>query len=241
MGAAAGRAGPASITSAIAASSAAARAATRGRRRSASRRARVLVDQLAVLGVDEQQRAEPGGRVHRRPRAPSASRCAELVDAGVEQEALEPEHARPRAAAPRSAEVARARRRPRTRRRPRPARRPPRAWSSSAATVVVGGIEFSGMSTSVVTPPAAAARVAVAKPSHSVRPGSLTWTWVSTRPGSSTSSSSRSTTRAGGRRLVVRRDGRDPTAARRRPPTATSAPSTRRAGRGRRGRGQLPR
>ena len=30
---------------------------------------------------------------------------------------------------------------------------------------------FSGMSTSVVTPPAAAARVAVAKPSHSVRPG----------------------------------------------------------------------
>ncbi len=37
----------------------------------------------------------------------------------------------------------------------------------------------------VVTPPAAAARVAVAKPSHSVRPGSLTCTWVSTRPGSS--------------------------------------------------------
>ena len=33
------------------------------------------------------------------------------------------------------------------------------------------------MSTSVVTPPAAAARVAVAKPSHSVRPGSLMWTW----------------------------------------------------------------
>lgn len=37
------------------------------------------------------------------------------------------------------------------------------------------------MSTIVVTPPAAAARVAVAKPSHSVRPGSLTCTWVSTR------------------------------------------------------------
>jgi len=28
-----------------------------------------------------------------------------------------------------------------------------------------------------------AARVAVAKPSHSVRPGSLTCTWLSTRPG----------------------------------------------------------
>ena len=56
------------------------------------------------------------------------------------------------------------------------------------STVVVGGRELSGMSTRVVMPPAAAARVAVQKPSHSVRPGSLTWTWVSTRPGSRTSS-----------------------------------------------------
>jgi hypothetical protein len=68
---------------------------------------------------------------------------------------------------------------------------------SSASTEVVGGIELSGMSTMVVTPPAAAARVAVAvavaKPSHSVRPGSLTCTWLSTRPGSSTSSSASST------------------------------------------------
>jgi len=39
------------------------------------------------------------------------------------------------------------------------------------------------MSTIVVMPPAAAARVAVSKPSHSVRPGSLTCTCVSTRPG----------------------------------------------------------
>ena len=54
-----------------------------------------------------------------------------------------------------------------------------------------GGREFSGISMIVVTPPAAAARVAVANPSHSVRPGSLTWTWVSTRPGSSTWSSVR--------------------------------------------------
>ena len=64
------------------------------------------------------------------------------------------------------------------------------AWSSATSrlslrpsTVVVGGMEFSGMSMMVVTPPAAAARVADAKPSHSVRPGSLTWTCVSTRPG----------------------------------------------------------
>jgi hypothetical protein len=40
------------------------------------------------------------------------------------------------------------------------------------------------MSTSVVAPPAAAAAVAVAKPSQWVRPGSSTWTWLSTRPGS---------------------------------------------------------
>ena len=50
------------------------------------------------------------------------------------------------------------------------------------------------MSTSVVIPPAAAAAVAVANPSQWVRPGSSTWTWLSTRPGSSTSSSARSTT-----------------------------------------------
>ena len=78
-------------------------------------------------------------------------------------------------------------------------------FSSSAATVVVGGTQLSGMSTIVVTPPAAAARVAVAKPSHSVRPGSLTCTWVSTSPGSSTSSSARSTMRsaAGGSSYAV--------------------------------------
>jgi hypothetical protein len=57
--------------------------------------------------------------------------------------------------------------------------------------VVVAGMELSGMSRIVVTPPAAAARVADAKPSHSVRPGSLTWTCVSTRPGIRTSSSRR--------------------------------------------------
>src|ERR1700689_4090285 len=66
--------------------------------------------------------------------------------------------------------------------------------SASAATDTVGGSEFSGMSPPVVTPPAAAARVAVTNPSHSARPGSLTCTWVSTRPGSS-ARSPRSTSR----------------------------------------------
>ena len=68
---------------------------------------------------------------------------------------------------------------------------------------------LSGMSTIVVTPPAAAARVALAKPSQSVRPGSLTWTWVSTSPGSSTSSSASTTTSAPLGVGVVRTDGDD--------------------------------
>src|SRR5215475_6752332 len=75
---------------------------------------------------------------------------------------------------------------------------PPRAVGRlrrSALAVVVGGRQLSGMSTSVVTPPSAEARVALAKPSHSVRPGSLTWTWVSTTPGSSTSWLGSSSTR----------------------------------------------
>ena len=59
---------------------------------------------------------------------------------------------------------------------------------SRAAALTVGGMLLSGMSRIVVTPPAAAARVAVSNPSHSVRPGSLTCTCVSTRPGSRTSS-----------------------------------------------------
>ena len=54
--------------------------------------------------------------------------------------------------------------------------------SNVAASQMVG-YEFSGMSTTVVTPPAAAALVPVSKPSHSSRPGSFRWTWTSTRPG----------------------------------------------------------
>ena len=47
------------------------------------------------------------------------------------------------------------------------------------------------MSINVVTPAAAAALVAESKPSHSVRPGSLMCTWVSTSPGISTSCGAR--------------------------------------------------
>lgn len=67
---------------------------------------------------------------------------------------------------------------------------------SRAGTFTVAGTEFRGMSTMVVTPPAAAARVAVAKPSHAVRPGSLTWTRVTTSPGIRVSPSASSDTRA---------------------------------------------
>ena len=63
--------------------------------------------------------------------------------------------------------------------------------------VTVAGMLFSGMSTIVVTPPAAAAAVAVANPSHSVRPGSFTCTWLSTSPGSSTSVSATVTASSG--------------------------------------------
>ena len=63
-----------------------------------------------------------------------------------------------------------------------------RRFVSSASTDVVAGTLLSGMSTIVVTPPAAAARVACTKPSQSVRPGSLTCTWESTRPGRTTRS-----------------------------------------------------
>ncbi len=69
--------------------------------------------------------------------------------------------------------------------------------------MVVGGMLLSGMSTSVVTPPAAAARVAVAKPSHSVRPGSLMWTCESTMPGEMMASPASTTRTPGGSWPVV--------------------------------------
>lgn len=52
---------------------------------------------------------------------------------------------------------------------------------------------YSGMSTMVVTPPAAAALVALQNPSQEARPGSFTWTWQSTMPGITTLSPTSST------------------------------------------------
>ena len=191
-------------TSSIASSSAAT-GATRGRSRSGADRAPArclpLVERRRELGVDEQRRAEPARigiaarelgladvsgtrrrrestRKHLKPSTPSATRPASSP-------------ALPGTTPPQSpTSTAHARRR---------ARASPRAPSS----VVVGGMQLSGMSTRVVTPPAAAARVAVSKPSHSVRPGSLMCTWVSTRPGQDASSPA-SSTRAG-RHVVPRR------------------------------------
>ena len=85
------------------------------------------------------------------------------------------------------------------------------------------------MSTMVVTPPAAAARVAVGKPSHSVRPGSLTCTWVSTRPGSRATSPRSSTgpvADVGGRRPATAaiRPSKTQTAAGRSPSGSTDPP-----------------
>jgi hypothetical protein len=54
-------------------------------------------------------------------------------------------------------------------------------WKASA--LVVTGVEFSGISTSVVIPPVIAALVAVSNPSQPVRPGSLIWTCGSIKPG----------------------------------------------------------
>ena len=84
------------------------------------------------------------------------------VDAGVNEEALEARNARARPAA--SAHAALPRTTPphaaqSTHALPRAAAR----LASSACTSMVSGTQFSGMSTSVVTPPAAAARVAVSK------------------------------------------------------------------------------
>ena len=61
-----------------------------------------------------------------------------------------------------------------------------RNFSSKAFEVVVTGVEFNGMSTNVVMPPAIAALVAVSKPSQSVLPGSLICTCGSVTPGIST-------------------------------------------------------
>ena len=172
-------------------------------------RVRRPVDERRVFGVHDDQRvAGLGEHRHRGLHLVDADR-RELVDARVHEEALEPEDARPRRAARDRAAL--------------PGTTPPQnptstntspsaaaRFTASASTVVVGGMLLSGMSTIVVTPPAAAARVADAKPSHSVRPGSLTCTCVSTSPGMSTSSSASSTVREPAMSPVTeRRDAHD--------------------------------
>ena len=57
-------------------------------------------------------------------------------------------------------------------------------FATTASARIVGGSESMGMSTTVVTPPAAAARLPVAHPSQSSRPGASKCTWASTAPGS---------------------------------------------------------
>ena len=127
--------------------------------------------------------------VAHRVAAPAGPAAGTRPPRSRQQEALEPEHARVVQRPPA--------------RRVLPGIAPPQKPTSTCALArrgrslhaaarrrrTVGGMLFSGMSTIVVTPPARPPRVAVAKPSHSVRPGSLTCTWVSTSPGSSTSSS----------------------------------------------------
>ena len=54
---------------------------------------------------------------------------------------------------------------------------------SNSSEFVVHGVELSGISKNVVPPPAASARLPVAAPSHSVRPGSLKCRWTSMMPG----------------------------------------------------------
>ena len=148
-----------------------------------------------VLRVHDHRRPRLRERGHRGPeRLPRQRR--ELGDPRVDEEALEPDD--PGVEQPR--ELGRF-----------PGTAPPQNATStahcpaaaatlarSASTVVVTGEEFSGMSQIVVTPPARAARVAVANPSHSVRPGSLTCTCESTSPGSS-GRSPRSTVRSASR------------------------------------------
>ena len=177
------------------------------RRDSARGRPRRCAQRLGQLACTSSGTSPPRQDRQRLRAASRSPDVRELVDAGRHQKALEAAHAGVDERLERPPRCP-ARRRPRTRRRrgirPRAAAR----FASSAATVVVAGTLLSGMSTIVVTPPAAAARVAVSKPSHSVRPGSLTWTCVSTMPGKTTRSP-HSTISAPGGVVVVAADRDD--------------------------------
>ena len=156
--------------------------------------------QLGVFGVNQQQAAEVGN-LPRGALEPSGVQRRELWHPESTRKHLKP-------SAPAACRPGRSASLPGT----APPQNPTSTWtfppvaarlSLSAAACVVGGRQFSGMSTIVVMPPAAAASVAVANPSQSVRPGSLTCTCESTRPGSSTSSPARSNTGTPGNRVAA--------------------------------------
>ncbi len=166
-------------------------AGSRARWRSGADRVRLSVDRSQRLAAVPGARHAPAaeGRAPQGPGAPRAgpllSDVPELLDAGRARKHLKPRT--PPAPAARDRAYCQERRRPRIRRRRSIALAPRPASPPAPSTVVVVGMLLSGMSTRVVTPPAAAARVACSKPSQSVRPGSLMWTCVSTSPGSTMS------------------------------------------------------
>ncbi len=168
--------------------------------------AKRLVDGPGDLGMHEQRHARPGEQRHGLAKVVLIDMW-KVVDTRGNEEALEGDATRVQKGAGARPAL--------------PGTRPPvnatstkslpsvaAAFASNAARVVVGGEALSGMSTSVVTPPAAAARVAVSKPSQCERPGSLMSTWVSTRPGRRTPSPASSTIAPGGVGLDGRRLGR---------------------------------
>ena len=159
------------------------------------------------------------------PRRVCLADVLELVDARWRHEALEAEDTTPgeRARANWCCPGTTPPQRPTsTWQRPRAAA----ALASKPSTLVVAGMLLSGMSTIVVTPPAAAARVPVSKPSQSVLPGSLMCTWVSTSPGRTTRSPTSTTRTPAGRSPWA------PTAAMR--PSRTETAAAGRAAEGRR-------
>ena len=117
----------------------------------ASAGVRGVLDLVGVLGVHDEQPVEGGDLAHRGLDLDRGQR-GELVDAGVQQEALEPEDAG-LVQRPQVRDVAGHGAAPEPDVHPRLAVGALRL-TSSAATSTVGGMLLSGMSTMVVTPPA---------------------------------------------------------------------------------------
>ena len=114
-------------------------AGRRGSRRTSPPSSGASSISVAVLGVHDHQRAEPGRLGHRGARTPSASRCGNSSTPGVEQEALEAED--PGLVQRRQVgEVAGHGAAPEPDVDAAPGRAATARFASSAATVVVGGI-----------------------------------------------------------------------------------------------------